>query len=40
MEGLIPWWETDEWWEKFDKIAPQLRYIYFTGGKKIIEIKK
>jgi len=30
------WWESDIWWEKFDKIAPNLRYIYFTGGEPLI----
>jgi pyruvate-formate lyase-activating enzyme len=36
MQGLVNWWETDTWWKKFDKIAPQLRYIYFTGGEPLI----
>jgi organic radical activating enzyme len=36
MDGLSPWWETEEWWTKFDAIAPQLRYIYFTGGEPLI----
>jgi MoaA/NifB/PqqE/SkfB family radical SAM enzyme len=30
------WWESDIWWEKFDSIAPNLRYIYFTGGEPLI----
>lgn len=36
MQGAIPWWESDIWWKKFDEIAPQLRYIYFTGGEPLI----
>jgi hypothetical protein len=27
------WWESDIWWTKFDEIAHQIRYIYFTGGE-------
>jgi organic radical activating enzyme len=36
MSGVIPWWETDDWWKKFDKISPDLRYIYFTGGEPLL----
>lgn len=36
MEGTIPWWETKVWWDQFDKLAPQLRYIYFTGGEPLV----
>lgn len=36
MQGLTPWWETDDWWNKFDEIAKDLRYIYFTGGEPLI----
>jgi hypothetical protein len=36
MQGLTPWWETDAWWEKFDKISPDLKYIYFTGGEPLL----
>jgi organic radical activating enzyme len=36
MGGFEPWWESDRWWEMFDKIAPQLRYIYFTGGEPLL----
>jgi len=32
----LPWWETDVWWDKFEKISPQLRHIYFTGGEPLI----
>ena len=30
------WWENDIWWQRFDEIAPQLRYIYFSGGEPFI----
>jgi MoaA/NifB/PqqE/SkfB family radical SAM enzyme len=30
------WWETDSWQQQFKDIAPQLRYIYFTGGEPLI----
>lgn len=33
LQGMEPWWETDIWWQRFDEIVPQLRYIYFTGGE-------
>jgi organic radical activating enzyme len=36
MNEVSPWWESDVWWNKFDKIAPQLRYIYFTGGEPLL----
>lgn len=36
MQGLEPWWETDIWWNRFDEISPNLRYIYFTGGEPLI----
>lgn len=36
MQGLVNWWETDVWWKKFEKIAPSLRYIYFTGGEPLV----
>lgn len=36
MGGYEPWWESDRWWEMFDAIAPQLQYIYFTGGEPLI----
>jgi len=36
MEGVTAWWETKEWWDKFDKIAPDLKYIYFTGGEPLV----
>jgi hypothetical protein len=31
-----PWWETDKWWNEFETVAPNLRYIYFTGGEPLI----
>lgn len=27
------WWETDRWWQQFDKIKHRLRNIYVTGGE-------
>lgn len=36
MQGVSKWWETDVWWDKFNKIAPQIKYIYFTGGEPLI----
>lgn len=30
------WWETDIWWERFDSIAPDLRYLYITGGEPLV----
>ena len=36
MDGLQPWWETENWWKKFDEIAKDLRHIYFTGGEPLI----
>jgi MoaA/NifB/PqqE/SkfB family radical SAM enzyme len=33
LSNMEPWWETDIWWQRFDEIIPQLRYIYFTGGE-------
>jgi hypothetical protein len=36
MGGLTSWWETPEWWSSFDKIAPDLRHIYFTGGEPLL----
>ena len=36
MKGIDPWWESDRWWKMFDEIAPDLKYIYFTGGEPLI----
>lgn len=36
MQGAHPWWETDVWWEKFDKISHQVKHIYFTGGEPLL----
>ena len=36
MKGTEPWWESDHWWRLFDKLAPDLQYIYFTGGEPLI----
>jgi organic radical activating enzyme len=30
------WWQSDIWWERFDKIAPDLRHIYFSGGEPLV----
>ena len=30
------WWTSDIWWERFDKIAPDLRHIYFSGGEPLV----
>ena len=30
------WWQSDIWWERFDKMAPNLRYIYFSGGEPLV----
>lgn len=30
------WWETESWKMQFKQIAPQLRYIYFTGGEPLL----
>jgi len=30
------WWETESWKTQFVKIAPQLQYIYFTGGEPLL----
>jgi len=30
------WWETDRWWEQFEKIAPHLRSLYPVGGEPLI----
>ena len=27
------WWEHPIWWERFNKVLPDLKYIYFTGGE-------
>jgi Radical SAM superfamily/Iron-sulfur cluster-binding domain len=36
MQGLDPWWETDTWWNRFEKVAPNLQHIYFTGGEPLL----
>jgi organic radical activating enzyme len=36
MTGIEPWWETERWWKIFEEVAPNLRYIYFTGGEPLI----
>ena len=30
------WWESPIWWEKFSKIAPNLKHIYILGGEPLI----
>ena len=32
----VGWWESDVWWDRFDKIKPTLRHLYFTGGEPMI----
>jgi len=36
MQGFDEWWNNPIWWEKFDKISSDLRYIYFTGGEPLL----
>lgn len=36
MKGFTEWWKDPSWWDKFDTIAPTLRYIYFTGGEPLV----
>lgn len=36
MQGLEPWWESDVWWSRFEKVSPDLRHIYFTGGEPLL----
>jgi MoaA/NifB/PqqE/SkfB family radical SAM enzyme len=31
--GFEQWWENPIWWERFRKVSPDLKYIYFTGGE-------
>ena len=30
------WWQTQVWRDKFEKIIPRLRHIYFTGGEPFV----
>jgi len=30
------WWESDIWWDKFEKLIPSLEHIYLTGGEPMI----
>jgi MoaA/NifB/PqqE/SkfB family radical SAM enzyme len=34
--GMKRWWESPKWLESFEEVAPDLRYIYFTGGEPLI----
>ncbi len=34
--GKTPWWETDIWWERFDKALPDLRHLYVTAGEPLL----
>jgi organic radical activating enzyme len=36
LSGQEPWWETERWWNMFDEISNDLRYIYFTGGEPLV----
>jgi hypothetical protein len=31
--NFVQWWETDIWWNRFQEVMPDLKYIYFTGGE-------
>jgi len=30
------WWETEHWWNEFERISNRLGYIYVTGGEPLI----
>lgn len=30
------WWESQQWWDQFEKIAPNLRSVYPIGGEPLI----
>jgi hypothetical protein len=30
------WWESEQWWKQFEKIAPNLRSLYPVGGEPLI----
>ena len=34
--NINAWWDNDIWWDKFKKLMPDLRYLYFTGGEPFI----
>lgn len=36
MPEMPKWWESDVWWNKFESIAHDLRFIYFTGGEPLL----
>jgi MoaA/NifB/PqqE/SkfB family radical SAM enzyme len=36
IEDEENWWETESWKNQFVEIAPQLQYIYFTGGEPLL----
>lgn len=32
----VPWWESDVWWSKLDKVLPDLKHLYITGGEPML----
>lgn len=36
LEGMEPWWETENWKKQFESLKPQIRFIYFTGGEPMV----
>jgi MoaA/NifB/PqqE/SkfB family radical SAM enzyme len=36
LQGAFNWWESESWKAQFKTIAPQLQYIYFTGGEPLL----
>ena len=36
MPEMVNWWESSIWWDKFETIAADLRFIYLTGGEPLL----
>jgi MoaA/NifB/PqqE/SkfB family radical SAM enzyme len=36
LEEHQKWWDSPQWWQKFEKVIPQLKQIYFTGGEPLL----
>lgn len=36
MPEMVKWWESSIWWDKFEAIAADLRFIYLTGGEPLL----
>lgn len=36
MPEMKKWWESPTWWDKFETIANDLRFIYLTGGEPLL----